>query len=928
MIVTRARSSAIVESRAVLTCLVFLVSILGLAPRALCEVTKQASSFTRVRRAAEWIVQQQNPSTGLFRSYDIPGDKTAWTYDQGLGIIVLGQTGNLHAARRCAEGMLRVRSGTRKVWVDSYDAETGEPIAKATAVGPNAWMGLGLLGLHAKTKEAKYLQACKDIADFILQFQVSGGKADGVVTGGLDEHGKLFPWSSTEHNADAIAFLAAIAEVTGENAYREAAVRITQWLNREMWDVKLRGYLPGYENTAKAIRSSFPERLDSQTWTILGQLAAARTPGWPENVSALMHNGLPWIDQYLRTVQYEGKTLRGFGKISLGKRATDSFWSEGTAGWVLAARRVKHAESLQPEIEGSLVCLQRPNGALPCSVGVSLPKIQRLFGANDILVAHFEGHPNCLFGEVGVYGDGEPDWDAIQAAEKRLPFSWYYGPDIPGYDEDNVHTGHQCFRLVNAGQMCKTQHQRWASFGLDMGPQIGPDKKIKPLDVSQCKQLVFWARTDNQEGAVIKVLFRDARARSYRAQVEVSPTPSRIDDEWQMFTVDLRTLPRKVDLSRLVHVGFEFGSRIGNPRGTIIYIDDVGFLRSPIGTKRPLGEMPTMDPEHWPFDSVAGTAWLIFAELDINPFTVGSEYPTVPIEVRAREPVEELRLPRDQRWLPDLQDLDNWMSFAANLDGSYRNTQFHKSHHNSTFFQWDARVELWLPPSKSEFSWGPYVRLAGITSSSTKVWENAWLARPGFGIQAYPFSFKTFRDPDSIVGKVLGPMRLFYEYNCLHYWGGEPWWRPDRHIRAGAEYWKEMNANNTDKPWWAEIWSGMTWQRVDEWNQHCDNVIFGASTRLGVRSPKSGILSMFTPYVVAESSLTENEAAWWENRLLLGAGIRFAPHLKEPRIGISRFVIFAEYVGVAAYYRDSAPSSIPDYDFRIGISISIGEWFK
>ena len=289
---------------------------------------------------------------------------------------------------------------------------------------------------------------------------------------------------------------------------------------------------------------------------------------------------------------------------------------------------------------------------------------------------------------------------------------------------------------------------------------------------------------------------------------------------------------------------------------------------------------------------------------------------------------EEAAEPRKEKQKVPKVRLDDWLTVAANLEGAYRNTQFHRLGHNSTFFLWDSRVEFWLPPFRHDFSWGPYIRLAGITSTTTETWENGWQARPGFGIQAYPFSLKPFRDPDSILGEVLGPVRVYYEYNCLHYWGGHERWRPDRHIRAGADYWKEMNANNTEKAWWAEIWSGLSWQRVDEWNEHVRNVTFGSAARLGVRKPNAGILSMFTPYVVAESSLTENTDFWWENRLLLGGGIRFAPHRKHLPKWITRLVVFAECLGAACYYRHGAPSSTPDYDFRVGINISIGEWFK
>jgi len=271
--------------------------------------------------------------------------------------------------------------------------------------------------------------------------------------------------------------------------------------------------------------------------------------------------------------------------------------------------------------------------------------------------------------------------------------------------------------------------------------------------------------------------------------------------------------------------------------------------------------------------------------------------------------------------------LSDLLTVAANFDGSYRNTQFYRLGHNSVFFQWDARAELWLPPFRSNFSWGPYFRLAGITSNRTVVWENAWLARPGVGIQAYPFSFKMFQKPEDWIGKVLSPTRFFAEYNHLHYWGGQPWWRPDRHVRAGAEYWKEINTNNTDKRYWTEVWWGLTWQSIDEWNIPVNNVIFGASGRFGLRTPKAGILSMISPYFVMESSLTENEKSWWENRMLMGGGVRFSPPINCLRKWMSRFAVFAETVAPVAYYRYSDPSYVPEYDIRAGISISIGEWF-
>ncbi|MBN2317121.1 MAG: hypothetical protein JXM79_24560 [Sedimentisphaerales bacterium] len=275
--------------------------------------------------------------------------------------------------------------------------------------------------------------------------------------------------------------------------------------------------------------------------------------------------------------------------------------------------------------------------------------------------------------------------------------------------------------------------------------------------------------------------------------------------------------------------------------------------------------------------------------------------------------------------------LSDWFTVSANLDSSYRNTNFYESGHHTIISQGDSRLELWMPPNRREFSWGPYIRFAGLTSDHSQAWENAWLAQPGFGVQVYPFSAANFRKENEKAANILGPVRLFAEHNRMDYWGSENVWRPDEQFRAGADYWKALYVNDTSKPQWAEIWSGLFWQSANEFDKDYDSLILGNAVRVGLRKTKAGHLSNFTPYLTLESSLTENRSYYWENRLWLGGGIRFAPRLYERENEsnwLTRFVVYAEYLGVASYYRDSAPSSVPDYDLRIGVSLSIGEWYR
>lgn len=69
--------------------------------------------------------------------------------------------------------------------------------------------------------------------------------------------------------------------------------------------------------------------------------------------------------------------------------------------------------------------------------------------------------------------------------------------------------------------------------------------------------------------------------------------------------------------------------------------------------------------------------------------------------------------------------LSDWLTVAANSDFSFRKTQFFEKDHDTAFLQWDSRLELWLPPYRHSFSWGPYVRLAGVVSDRDVPFENA-----------------------------------------------------------------------------------------------------------------------------------------------------------------------------------------------------------
>ena len=68
--------------------------------------------------------------------------------------------------------------------------------------------------------------------------------------------------------------------------------------------------------------------------------------------------------------------------------------------------------------------------------------------------------------------------------------------------------------------------------------------------------------------------------------------------------------------------------------------------------------------------------------------------------------------------------------------------------------------------------------------------------------------------------------------------------------------------------------------------------------RSGPRVQNKSVLSWLTPYAVLESSLTDHQAYYWENRLSAGGGLRIAPplHFTKNKGVLTRLVLYAEYV--------------------------------
>ena len=192
----------------------------------------------------------------------------------------------------------------------------------------------------------------------------------------------------------------------------------------------------------------------------------------------------------------------------------------------------------------------------------------------EVIIADFEGWPNNLGGEVGVYGALEPNWDEITT----VPYSWVYEAITPSYNPANVHSGKQSFRLVN-GLGLKPE-LAWGSFAMDLGPTTDLTvipKKVESFNASGFKYITFWVRGE-KGGEKMEFLARDAHALNYMPQAKYK-LPD-VTAEWQKVAIPLSEIGGKIDLTALDNIGLAFGKDVGNLKGEVIYIDDFVFTNA------------------------------------------------------------------------------------------------------------------------------------------------------------------------------------------------------------------------------------------------------------------------------------------------------------------------------------------------------------
>lgn len=203
------------------------------------------------------------------------------------------------------------------------------------STGNNAWVMIALEALYGRTGDHRYLDAVRDLAEFVSSFRNDEGIYKGF-QGGLDAPETATPqrrpWASTEHNLDVFAAFNILGALSEDPRWAQGATHARQFVE-SMWDAGRACNLAGTIDPQR--RNEEPGQLpvDVQSWAVLA------VPGILAAHPAL----LACAERYHRT--RDG----GFSGFDFNDDR-DGVWFEGTAHMAVAYQSIGNtaaAEALE-----------------------------------------------------------------------------------------------------------------------------------------------------------------------------------------------------------------------------------------------------------------------------------------------------------------------------------------------------------------------------------------------------------------------------------------------------------------------------------------------------------------------------------------------------------------------------------------------------
>lgn len=335
-----------------------------------------AKSLEVVDPATGDILAEWAPSTGLVRSYDVPGgDPRAgrcWTYDQSLAVLAALAVGDDDSAAELGSGLLRLQVGGRQdgAFVVNAAAIDPEGADREHRTGSSAVATYALLSWARRLRETdadgetlrRVLSAAARGERWLRAQQLAGGRRTGLVTGGRGEWraGRLRPdvrieWAAAEHALDCWQTWDLAATVLpspgGRRAARRARAAVERGLLRMLWrpgrGTFRRGYGPDGPDNAEA--------LDGASWGAVFLAGSGRR--------GLASRALVATGRY--AVEDAGVSgHRPYQPQPAFPRPPVLVWVEGTCGVALAEAALGRPGRAASTLRG-LVPLQGDDGAFP-----------------------------------------------------------------------------------------------------------------------------------------------------------------------------------------------------------------------------------------------------------------------------------------------------------------------------------------------------------------------------------------------------------------------------------------------------------------------------------------------------------------------------------------------------------------------------------
>ena len=220
----------------------------------------------------QWLIDQQNPVTGLVVSYEGDGRDFAYTFDQAIAIIAFTESGEWDKAKMVLGRMnILQQQISNGAWNEWYIASEPNIICDGSenyVTGPIAWMVMAINYYEAKTNDDSYADMAREALSWLDTMRNTDPNKDEY--GSLRFSNLHTNIISTEHNMDAYSAYYWRGIIDSNTLYIITGNEVLDYLCQEMWAPSPNSNGPYHDvNIFWEGFGNFAFSTDPQTWGVL-----------------------------------------------------------------------------------------------------------------------------------------------------------------------------------------------------------------------------------------------------------------------------------------------------------------------------------------------------------------------------------------------------------------------------------------------------------------------------------------------------------------------------------------------------------------------------------------------------------------------------------------------------------------------------------